>query len=50
VRADLPALRQYTDAVFAATDAYLPSLADADLRSPLDLTALGWAKWTRPGA
>ena len=41
VRADLPTLRQYTDAVFAATDVYLASLTDADLRSPLDLTALG---------
>lgn len=41
VRVDLPALRQYFDTVFAATDAYLASLTDADLRSPLDLSALG---------
>ena len=35
VQIDLPALRQYTQAVYAATDAYLASLTDAELSRPV---------------
>jgi hypothetical protein len=41
VRIDLPALRAYAQAVYAATDAYLASLTDADLARSVDLAAVG---------
>ena len=41
VKIDLPALRSYAGAVYAATDAYLASLTDADLAHAVDLSALG---------
>lgn len=41
VQIDLPALHAYADAVFAATDAYLASLTDADLEKPVDLSMWG---------
>lgn len=37
VKVDLAAHRAYADAVFAATDAYIGSLSDADLEPILDL-------------
>ncbi len=40
-RVDLPALRKYGAAVYAATDEYLGSLALEGLARPLDLSALG---------
>lgn len=46
VRVDLAALRQYAKAVYAATDAYLASLADDDLSRSVDLSALGLGKST----
>lgn len=36
---DLAALRQYAQAVFAATDEYLASLTDADLAAEIDASA-----------
>lgn len=41
VRIDLPALRSYAQAVYAATDEYLASLSDDDLGRPVDVSALG---------
>lgn len=41
VRVDLDALRQYAQAVHAATDAYLATLDDADLSRTIDLSAIG---------
>jgi hypothetical protein len=41
VTVDLPATRQYAQAVYAATDAYLTGAADDDLARQVDLTALG---------
>ncbi len=41
VTVDLAALRRYAAAVYAASDAFMAGLADADLAHPLDLTAFG---------
>lgn len=41
VKIDLPAMRKYAQAVYAATDEYLASLSDEDLARSLDLGALG---------
>jgi hypothetical protein len=38
---DLTALRQYAQAVYAATDEYLASLSDADLAEQIDASAFG---------
>jgi hypothetical protein len=46
VRVDLPALRTYAQAVYAATDEYLASLTDKDLDRPVDLSALGLKQYT----
>lgn len=46
VTIDLDALRQYAQAVYADTDAYLSSLADADLAVEHDFSALGFGKQT----
>jgi hypothetical protein len=45
-RVDLGALRQYAQAVYAATDQFLASLADSDLTRPIDLTAFGLGNQT----
>jgi uncharacterized damage-inducible protein DinB len=42
VQVDLPALRAYAAAVYAATDAYLSSIDDDELARPIDLTAMGY--------
>ena len=44
VQIDLPALKAYGRAVYAATDAYLESLTDIDLDRELDLSAVGFGK------
>jgi DinB family protein len=44
VQIDLTALRLYSAAVYAATDAYLAGLSDTDLDRELDLTAVGFGK------
>ena len=41
VRIDLPALRQYMQAVYAATDDYVASLDDHSLDRIIDLSAVG---------
>ncbi len=41
VQVDLPAVRAYAQAVYAATDAYLASLPDEALNQSLDLGPLG---------
>ena len=41
VTVDLPALRRYGQAVYAATDEYVASLTPEALARPLDLSALG---------
>jgi hypothetical protein len=46
VRVDLPALRAYAQAVYAATDAYLASLHDIDLERPMDLSFVGLGQQT----
>ena len=46
MRIDLPAFRAYSKAVFKATDAYLAALPDAELSSPLDLSAMGMGTQT----
>ncbi len=46
VQVDLPALRQYAQAVYANTYDYLSSLTDEDLERPLDLSALGVGQQT----
>ena len=42
VQVDLPAARQYAQAVYAATDEYLAALADETLDQVLDLSAQGF--------
>jgi hypothetical protein len=42
VRVDLPALKEYAQAVYASTNEYFASLSSEDLDTPLDLTALGF--------
>ncbi len=46
VRVDLGPLRQYGQAVFAATDEYLASLSDGDLARTIDLSAIGLGQQT----
>lgn len=46
VQIDLPSLRQYAQAVYAATDEYLASLSDNDLDRSLDLSAVGLGEQT----
>jgi hypothetical protein len=41
VKVDLAQFRPYAKAVYAATDEFLGSLADEDLKRPLNLAALG---------
>lgn len=41
VRVDLAAAREYAGAVYAAADAYLDSIGEAELRETRDLTAFG---------
>jgi hypothetical protein len=43
---DLPTLRRYGQAVYAATDRVLASLAPTDLERPLDLSAAGFGQQT----
>jgi hypothetical protein len=47
VRVDLPKMKDYAKAVYAATDAYIASLTDADLDKEVDLGA--WGKKTVAG-
>lgn len=46
IKMDLPAFQQYAKAVYAATDAYLAALPDADLdkttQGPFGETTIGW--------
>jgi hypothetical protein len=46
VKVDLPALKAYAQAVYAASDAYLASLRGKDLDRPVDLAALGLGQST----
>ena len=46
VELDLPAARQYAQAVYAATDEYLAALADETLDQVLDLSARGFGTTT----
>jgi hypothetical protein len=46
VQVDLSALRQYAQAVYAASDEYLASLKVEDLNQPLDLSAFGLGEQT----
>lgn len=46
VQVDLSALRQYAQAVYAASDEYLASLADDALSRPVDLSAIGLGQQT----
>ncbi len=46
VHVDLPALRAFGQAAFAAADAYLASLDEASLDRPVDLSALGFGQPT----
>ena len=41
VQVDLPALREYAQAVYRATDNYLASLSDDNLNRPMDLSGMG---------
>ena len=42
VEIDLPALREYAQAVYAATDQYVAGLTEADLDRKIDLSAFGF--------
>jgi hypothetical protein len=44
VRIDIPALREYGNAVFANTEEYIASLSSEELDRPLDLTDWGLGK------
>jgi hypothetical protein len=46
VRLDLGPLREYAQAVYADTDAYLAGLTPAALDAPMDLTAMGLGQVT----
>ena len=46
VKVDLDAARQYAQAVYANTDAYLATLKLEDLDRSIDLTAQGMGVWT----
>lgn len=41
LKVDMPALREYAKAVYAATDAYVDSLTEADLENTRDLSQFG---------
>jgi len=43
---DLPALREYAQAVYQATDAYLASLSDEELSHPVDMSEVGLGEQT----
>ncbi len=45
-RGDVISSRGYGQAVFAATASYLDSISDADLKNPLDLSAIGFGTQT----
>jgi hypothetical protein len=45
VKLDLAALRQYSQAVYANTDAYLGNLTESNLDSEVDLSQWGMGKW-----
>jgi hypothetical protein len=47
VQVDLPAFREYAQAVYAASDDYIAGLSPDDLDEVLDLTAMGMAPVTR---
>ena len=44
MQVDLPALKSFGADVYAATDAYLATLSDADLDRDLDLSAVGFGQ------
>lgn len=44
VQVDVPALREYAQAVYANTSEYLSSLTPEDLDTPVDLSALGFGQ------
>ncbi len=46
VNIDLPKLKEYAQAVYAATDEYLASLTEEDLDRPVDLTSIGGSQVT----
>jgi hypothetical protein len=46
VAIDLPALRAYAQAVYAATDEYLAGLTDTDIAQTIDLSAIGFGQQT----
>lgn len=46
VKVDLPLARQYAQAVYANTDAYLAKLTNEDLTRPLDLSMIGMGQQT----
>jgi hypothetical protein len=46
VKVDLPQLKAYAQAVYAATDEYLATLTDADLSRPFDMTSFGMGMQT----
>lgn len=46
VQVELPALREYAQAVYAASEAHLAALSDADLNRSIDLSALGLGERT----
>jgi len=46
LKVDVPALRAYANAVYAASDAYLAALSPADLAVPKDLSGVGMGRVT----
>ena len=46
LRVDLPTLRRYAQAVYAATDAYVAALTDEDLSRVIDLSGIGMGQQT----
>ncbi|MSP14368.1 MAG: DinB family protein [Chloroflexi bacterium] len=46
VKVDLGAARNYAQAVYANTDAYLATLKDEDLTRTLDLSAMNMGQWS----
>ena len=46
VKIDLPALREYAQAVAAETDAWIAGLTEADLDRPVDLSGAGLGRHT----
>src|SRR5713226_9438438 len=45
VKVDLPALRQYAQAVYNSTDAYVAALKESDLDNEVDLSQWNMGKW-----